>query len=102
MYAHKVGLDIGRWLEAISTGEAGSRSLELYEKQILEKDPTNQQEGRRRHSDGGEAVKKKILPSYDFQPILNLISSPTSGHAPSILRPHPQISMYALLYSSVD
>ncbi|XP_072971325.1 probable 3-hydroxyisobutyrate dehydrogenase-like 1, mitochondrial [Typha angustifolia] len=38
MYAHKAGLHVGNWLEAISTGAAGSKSLELYGKRILERD----------------------------------------------------------------
>lgn len=38
MYAHKAGLDVGRWLEAISTGAAGSKSLDLYGKRILDRD----------------------------------------------------------------
>ncbi|KAG0480629.1 hypothetical protein HPP92_011487 [Vanilla planifolia] len=38
MYAHKAGLDVGKWLEAISTGAAGSKSLELYGKRILDRD----------------------------------------------------------------
>ncbi|KAL0921084.1 hypothetical protein M5K25_008117 [Dendrobium thyrsiflorum] len=38
VYAHKAGLDVGKWVEAISTGAAGSKSLELYGKRILERD----------------------------------------------------------------
>lgn len=38
VYAHKAGLDVAKWLEAISTGAAGSKSLELYGKRILERD----------------------------------------------------------------
>ncbi|CAL9040867.1 unnamed protein product [Musa banksii] len=38
MYAHKAGLDVGRWLEAISTGAAGSKSLDFYGKRILDRD----------------------------------------------------------------
>ncbi|MQL75401.1 hypothetical protein Taro_007760 [Colocasia esculenta] len=38
MYAHKAGLDVSRWLEAISTGAAGSKSLDLCGKRILERD----------------------------------------------------------------
>ncbi|KAJ6822038.1 uncharacterized protein M6B38_131380 [Iris pallida] len=38
VYAHKAGLDVERWMEAISTGAAGSKSLELYGKRILERD----------------------------------------------------------------
>ncbi|PKA64635.1 putative 3-hydroxyisobutyrate dehydrogenase-like 1, mitochondrial [Apostasia shenzhenica] len=38
VYAHKAGLDVGKWMEAISTGAAGSKSLELYGKRILERD----------------------------------------------------------------
>jgi 3-hydroxyisobutyrate dehydrogenase len=38
VYAHKSGLDVAKWLEAISTGAAGSKSLELYGKRILDRD----------------------------------------------------------------
>ncbi|KAM0945726.1 putative 2-hydroxy-3-oxopropionate reductase [Dioscorea sansibarensis] len=38
VYAHKAGLDVERWVEAISTGSAWSKSLELYGKRILERD----------------------------------------------------------------
>ncbi|KAL6845592.1 hypothetical protein ACP4OV_025087 [Aristida adscensionis] len=38
VYAHKAGLDVAKWLEAISTGAAGSKSLDLYGKRILERD----------------------------------------------------------------
>ncbi|ONK69798.1 uncharacterized protein A4U43_C05F26850 [Asparagus officinalis] len=38
IYAHKAGLDVGQWMEAISKGAAGSKSLELYGKRILERD----------------------------------------------------------------
>ena len=38
VYAHKAGLDVAKWLEAISTGAAGSKSLELYGKRILKRD----------------------------------------------------------------
>ncbi|XP_020215786.1 probable 3-hydroxyisobutyrate dehydrogenase-like 1, mitochondrial [Cajanus cajan] len=38
VYAHKAGLDVGLYLEAISTGAAGSRSLDLYGKRILKRD----------------------------------------------------------------
>nr|CAD1824158.1 unnamed protein product [Ananas comosus var. bracteatus] len=38
MYAHKAGLDVAKWLEAISTGAAGSKSLDLNGKRILERD----------------------------------------------------------------
>ncbi|KAH0464340.1 hypothetical protein IEQ34_007126 [Dendrobium chrysotoxum] len=38
VYAHKAGLDVGKWMEAISAGAAGSKSLELYGKRILERD----------------------------------------------------------------
>ncbi|KAL0921017.1 hypothetical protein M5K25_008042 [Dendrobium thyrsiflorum] len=38
VYAHKAGLDVGKWVEAISTGAAGSKSLEFYGKRILERD----------------------------------------------------------------
>ncbi|KAG2395211.1 3-hydroxyisobutyrate dehydrogenase-like 1 [Vigna angularis] len=38
VYTHKAGLDVGLYLEAISTGVAGSKSLDLYEKRILKRD----------------------------------------------------------------
>ncbi|KOM38571.1 hypothetical protein LR48_Vigan03g195300 [Vigna angularis] len=38
VYAHKAGLDVGLYLEAISTGTTGSKSLDLYEKRILKRD----------------------------------------------------------------
>jgi len=38
VYAHKAGLDVGLYLDAISTGAAGSKSLELYGKRILKRD----------------------------------------------------------------
>lgn len=38
VYAHKAGLDVGLYLEAISSGAAGSKSLELYGKRILKRD----------------------------------------------------------------
>lgn len=38
MYAHKSGLDVGVFLNAISTGAAGSRSLDLYGNRILNRD----------------------------------------------------------------
>ncbi|KAJ4797443.1 6-phosphogluconate dehydrogenase family protein [Rhynchospora pubera] len=38
VYAHKSGLDVAKWLEAISTGAAGSKSLELYGKRMLDRD----------------------------------------------------------------
>ncbi|TKY60828.1 3-hydroxyisobutyrate dehydrogenase 1 [Spatholobus suberectus] len=38
VYAHKAGLDVGLYLDAISTGAAGSRSLDLYGKRILKRD----------------------------------------------------------------
>ncbi|KAG2402013.1 3-hydroxyisobutyrate dehydrogenase-like 1 [Vigna angularis] len=38
VYAHKAGLDVGLYLEAISTGAAGSKSLDLYGKRILKRD----------------------------------------------------------------
>ncbi|KAJ3670952.1 hypothetical protein LUZ60_008378 [Juncus effusus] len=38
IYAHKAGLDVSKWLDAISTGAAWSKSLELYGKRILERD----------------------------------------------------------------
>ncbi|WJX48257.1 hypothetical protein P8452_34846 [Trifolium repens] len=38
VYAHKAGLDVGLYLDAISTGAAGSKSLDLYGKRILKRD----------------------------------------------------------------
>lgn len=38
VYAHKAGLDVERWMDAISTGAAGSKSLELNGKRILKRD----------------------------------------------------------------
>ncbi|KAL2342573.1 hypothetical protein Fmac_003858 [Flemingia macrophylla] len=38
VYAHKAGLDVGLYLDAISTGAAGSRSLDSYGKRILKRD----------------------------------------------------------------
>ncbi|KAK7398994.1 hypothetical protein VNO78_10169 [Psophocarpus tetragonolobus] len=38
MYAHKAGLDVALYLEAISTGAAGSKSLDLYGSRILSRD----------------------------------------------------------------
>lgn len=38
VYAHKAGLDVGQWIAAISTGAAGSKSLEIYGKRIMERD----------------------------------------------------------------
>ncbi|KAK8947547.1 hypothetical protein KSP40_PGU016929 [Platanthera guangdongensis] len=38
MYAHKAGIDVLKWMEAISTGAARSKSLDLYGKRILERD----------------------------------------------------------------
>ncbi|OWM84503.1 hypothetical protein CDL15_Pgr000943 [Punica granatum] len=38
IYAHKAGLDVGSWLSAISTGAAGSKSLDLYGARILKRD----------------------------------------------------------------
>ncbi|XXG52347.1 hypothetical protein AAC387_Pa03g0713 [Persea americana] len=38
IYAHKAGLDVGLYLEAISAGAAGSRSLDLYGGRILKRD----------------------------------------------------------------
>ncbi|XP_010540985.1 PREDICTED: probable 3-hydroxyisobutyrate dehydrogenase-like 1, mitochondrial [Tarenaya hassleriana] len=38
IYAHKAGLDAGKFLEAISAGAAGSRSLDLYGGRILKRD----------------------------------------------------------------
>ncbi|KAK1417365.1 hypothetical protein QVD17_26492 [Tagetes erecta] len=38
IYAHKAGLDLGVYLDAISTGAAGSKSLDLYGQRILKRD----------------------------------------------------------------
>ncbi|CAA6671634.1 unnamed protein product [Spirodela intermedia] len=38
LFAHKAGLDVRRWMEAISTGAAGSKSLTLYGDRILQRD----------------------------------------------------------------
>ncbi|KAG2718331.1 hypothetical protein I3760_03G215500 [Carya illinoinensis] len=38
VYAHKAGLDVGLFLDAISTGAAGSKSLDLYGNRILKRD----------------------------------------------------------------
>lgn len=38
VYAHKAGLDVEKWMEAIANGAAGSKSLELYGKRILNGD----------------------------------------------------------------
>ncbi|TKY60827.1 3-hydroxyisobutyrate dehydrogenase 1 [Spatholobus suberectus] len=38
VFAHKAGLDVGLYLDAISTGSAGSRSLEFHGKRILKRD----------------------------------------------------------------
>lgn len=38
IFAHKAGLDVRRWMEAISTGAAGSKSLTLYGERILQRD----------------------------------------------------------------
>lgn len=38
VYAHKAGLDLPVFVEAISTGAAGSKSLELYGSRILKRD----------------------------------------------------------------
>ena len=38
IYAKKAGLDVGLFLNAISTGGAGSKSLDLYGSKILERD----------------------------------------------------------------
>lgn len=38
VYAHKAGLDLNSYLSAISTGAAGSKSLELYGGRILKRD----------------------------------------------------------------
>ncbi|MFS8031880.1 putative 2-hydroxy-3-oxopropionate reductase [Helianthus anomalus] len=38
VYAHKAGLDLGVYLDAISTGAAGSKSLDLYGQRILKRD----------------------------------------------------------------
>lgn len=38
IYAHKAGLNLGLYLDAISTGAAGSKSLDLYGARILKRD----------------------------------------------------------------
>uniref|UniRef100_A0A2P2LRL3 Putative 3-hydroxyisobutyrate dehydrogenase-like 1 n=1 Tax=Rhizophora mucronata TaxID=61149 RepID=A0A2P2LRL3_RHIMU len=38
VYAYKAGLDVGLYLNAISTGAAGSKSLDLYGSRILKRD----------------------------------------------------------------
>ncbi|CAI9766551.1 unnamed protein product [Fraxinus pennsylvanica] len=38
IYAHKAGLDLSNYLNAISTGAAGSKSLDLYGNRILNRD----------------------------------------------------------------
>ncbi|GMI97758.1 hypothetical protein like AT4G29120 [Hibiscus trionum] len=38
IYAHKAGLNVASFLDAISTGAAGSKSLELYGSRILKRD----------------------------------------------------------------
>ncbi|XP_056162125.1 probable 3-hydroxyisobutyrate dehydrogenase-like 1, mitochondrial [Syzygium oleosum] len=38
VYAHKAGLDVGLFISAISTGAAGSKSLDLYGNRILQRD----------------------------------------------------------------
>ncbi|KAG8367332.1 hypothetical protein BUALT_Bualt16G0061200 [Buddleja alternifolia] len=38
IYAHKAGLDLNNFLNAISTGAAGSKSLDLYGNRILKRD----------------------------------------------------------------
>ncbi|XP_068669688.1 probable 3-hydroxyisobutyrate dehydrogenase-like 1, mitochondrial [Aristolochia californica] len=38
IYAHKAGLEVAQFLEAISTGAAGSKSLDLYGERILKRD----------------------------------------------------------------
>lgn len=38
IYAHKAGLDLPLYLDAISTGAAGSKSLDLYGQRILKRD----------------------------------------------------------------
>lgn len=38
IYAHKAGLDVGLFLSAISSGAAGSKSLDLHGSRILERD----------------------------------------------------------------
>eukprot|EP00262_Sarcandra_glabra_P019439 TRINITY_DN7325_c0_g1_i1.p1 TRINITY_DN7325_c0_g1~~TRINITY_DN7325_c0_g1_i1.p1 ORF type:complete len:338 (+),score=6.48 TRINITY_DN7325_c0_g1_i1:3-1016(+) len=38
VYAHKAGLEVGLYLDAISTGAAGSKSLDLYGNRILRRD----------------------------------------------------------------
>ncbi|XP_010433135.1 PREDICTED: probable 3-hydroxyisobutyrate dehydrogenase-like 1, mitochondrial [Camelina sativa] len=38
VYAHKAGLDVKKFLQAISTGAAGSKSIDLYGDRILNRD----------------------------------------------------------------
>ncbi|CAK8579492.1 unnamed protein product [Lathyrus sativus] len=38
VYAHKAGLDVGLYLDAISTGAAGTKLLDAYGKRILKRD----------------------------------------------------------------
>lgn len=38
IYAHKAGLDLNHFVDAISTGAAGSKSLDLYGSRILNRD----------------------------------------------------------------
>ena len=38
LYAHKAGLDVEEFLEAISGGAAGSKSLDLYSARIVKRD----------------------------------------------------------------
>ncbi|XP_031479347.1 probable 3-hydroxyisobutyrate dehydrogenase-like 1, mitochondrial [Nymphaea colorata] len=38
LYAHKAGLDVALYLDAIAGGAAGSKSLDLYAKRILKRD----------------------------------------------------------------
>ncbi|XP_078429030.1 6-phosphogluconate dehydrogenase family protein [Wolffia australiana] len=38
VFAHRSGLDVTRWIKAIASGAAGSKSLELYGERILRRD----------------------------------------------------------------
>ncbi|KAI6688699.1 hypothetical protein NL676_025527 [Syzygium grande] len=38
VYAHKAGLDVGLFISAISTGAAGSKSLDVHGNRILQRD----------------------------------------------------------------
>lgn len=38
VYAHKAEPNVERWMDAVSTGAAGLKSLDLYGKRILKRD----------------------------------------------------------------